>query len=278
MRSRGWVRPASRASVRGGWVFLHFGPAFGPGAHGGSVTNSSSGTSPGKRITTMKSMTPMRSGSLRSGSDCSGVVQAITGLPPAPRPGRLSGGRTWRLVRSPRQRVRPHAGRTRPSGGTPRPPPSPPQARSGRSCKQRPCQPTTPRPQARAAVLVSSLPGLRLRDGQEAPVRGVRLAVVCQLSPVALHHRLAAAPKPEVRAGCPACRFGAAGLLGGAGCVGGQAEFGGPALEVRPEAVPGVQAGGGGGVGEDHGGGGGVAVQELAGEPGDVPGVLVAGG
>ena len=32
------------------------------------------------------------------------------------------------------------------------------------------------------------------------------------------------------------------------------------------------------GVGEDHGGDGGVAVQEPAGEPGDLPGVLAAGG
>src|SRR5580692_10484285 len=63
---------------------------------------------------------------------------------------------------------------------------------------------------------------------------------------------------------------GAVGRLGGHGDrVGsGQAEFGGPALDVRPEPVSLVQIGCGGGVGQDHRGDRAVAVEDLAGEPG----------
>src|SRR6266566_1996071 len=66
-----------------------------------------------------------------------------------------------------------------------------------------------------------------------------------------------------------------AGWLGCGGyCLGsGEAEFGGPALHVRPEPVALVDMLFGGGVGQDHRGDRGVAVQDLAGEPGHFPSV-----
>src|SRR5438105_2969828 len=61
-------------------------------------------------------------------------------------------------------------------------------------------------------------------------------------------------------------------------CVGcGEADFGGPALDVRPGPVPGIPGAGAGDVGEDHRGDGGIAVQQPPGKPGHFPGVLVAG-
>jgi hypothetical protein len=60
---------------------------------------------------------------------------------------------------------------------------------------------------------------------------------------------------------------GADGWLGGEGdrVVAGQAEFGRPALDVRPEPVPVVEVLFAGEVGEGHRGDGGVAVEDLAG-------------
>ena len=55
-----------------------------------------------------------------------------------------------------------------------------------------------------------------------------------------------------------------------------QAEFGGPAFDMGPEPVSGIHIVRGYHFGERHRGDGGVAVHEASGQPGDVPGVLMA--
>ena len=56
-----------------------------------------------------------------------------------------------------------------------------------------------------------------------------------------------------------------------------QAEFSGPPFDMNPEPMSGIDLVCGYDFGERHRGDGGVAVHEAAGQPGYLPGVLIAG-